>query len=108
MSYKFKQTTINPHFPNVFDVEPNEVLENAAQLKLIDVRETDEYTGELGHAADAELIVLNTIPEKINSLPKNETIVFICRSRADGSHARIGALLLLNFQADPNRNYSGR
>jgi rhodanese-related sulfurtransferase len=92
MSYKFKQTTANPHFPNVTDVEPAEVLENSAQFKLIDVRETDEYIGELGHVNNAELIVLNTIPEKIDSLPKNETIIFICRSGGRSAQATAFAL----------------
>lgn len=92
MSYKFKQTHTNPNFPNVTDVNPTEVLENASQLKLIDVRETDEYIGELGHAKSAELIVLGTIPEKINTLPKNETIVFICRSGGRSSQAAAFAI----------------
>jgi rhodanese-related sulfurtransferase len=92
MSYKFKQTTTNPHFPNVTDVEPAEVLESSAQLKLIDVREADEYVGELGHAAAAELIVLNTIPEKIDSLSKNVSIVFICRSGGRSAQATAFAI----------------
>jgi rhodanese-related sulfurtransferase len=87
MSYKFKQISKNPHFPHVFDVEPLEVLENTDQLKLIDVREIDEYSGELGHASSTELIVLNTIPDKIDSLPKNKTIVFICRSGGRSAQA---------------------
>ncbi len=92
MSYKFKQTQMNPNFPNVTDVEPLEVLENALQLKLIDVRETDEYVGELGHAQGAELIILGTIPQKVESLPKNETIVFICRSGGRSAQAAAFAI----------------
>ncbi len=87
MSYKFKQTTGNPHFPEVMDVEPTEVLENATALKLIDVREADEFIGELGHVDTSELIILNTIPEKINSLPKDQTIIFICRSGGRSAQA---------------------
>jgi rhodanese-related sulfurtransferase len=92
MSYKFKQTMINPNFPNVIDVAPNDVLENATALKLIDVRETSEYVGELGHIENSELIVLNTIPEKIDSLPKDQTIVFICRSGGRSAQATAFAI----------------
>ena len=69
------------------DVTPQEVLENTAQLKLVDVREISEYTGELGHAPHAELMVLSTIPEKIKTLPQDKTIVFICRSGGRSAQA---------------------
>ena len=87
MQYQFKNKNPNPNFSQIDDVSPQEVLEAAQKLKLIDVREVSEYTGELGHAAGAELIVLSTLPEKIKSLPKDQTIVFICRSGGRSSQA---------------------
>ncbi len=87
MSYEFKNKTPNPHFPNVEDVYPQEVIEASAQLKLVDVREVAEYTGELGHAAGTELLVLSTLPDKIQTLPKDKTIVFICRSGGRSAQA---------------------
>ena len=92
MSYKFKHTSPNPHFNEVTDVYPQEVLENKESLKLIDVRETAEFNGELGHAPMAELVVLNSIPAEIDQLPKNQTIVFICRSGVRSSQAAAFAL----------------
>lgn len=80
MTYHFKQTTPNSQFPQVYDVEPQEVLENSTALVLIDVRRPEEFTGELGHVKDSALIVLDTIPEKISTLPKDKSIVFVCRS----------------------------
>ena len=87
MSYEFKNKSVNPHFADVTDVPPQEVLEASTQLKLIDVREVAEYTGELGHVAGSELIVLSTLPEKIKDLPKDKTIVFICRSGGRSAQA---------------------
>ena len=87
MSYEFKNKTNNTGFAGVTDVTPQEVLENTVELKLIDVREVDEYTGELGHAPQAELIVLSTIPEKIKTLSKDKPIVFICRSGGRSAQA---------------------
>ncbi len=92
MSYKFKHTSPNPHFAEVKDVYPQEVLENKVNLKLIDVREAVEFSGELGHAPTAELVVLNTIPAEIERLPKDQTIVFICRSGGRSSQAAAFAL----------------
>ena len=70
----------NPDFPNVEDVSPEDVLANKDQLCLIDVRRPDEYTGELGHIPGAKLIVLDTLPDHLEELPTDQTVVFICRS----------------------------
>ncbi len=87
MSYDFKNKQTNPYFPEVTDVQPQEVKENAASLVLIDVREEAEFVGELGHIHGAKLIVLSTIPEQVKSLPKDQTIVFVCRSGGRSAQA---------------------
>ncbi len=87
MSYVFKNKQANPHFPDVFDVTPQEVLENSKSLTLIDVREVPEFTGELGHVAGSQLVVLSSIPEKLKTLPTEKSVVFICRSGGRSSQA---------------------
>ncbi|MFN7905968.1 MAG: rhodanese-like domain-containing protein [Pseudobdellovibrionaceae bacterium] len=84
---KFKTKKQNPHFENVMDVHPEEVSETAATLQIIDVRQPDEYTGELGHINDSELLVLDTLPEKLNRLSKSKTVVFVCRSGGRSARA---------------------
>ena len=82
-----------PHLPKVF---------------LVDVRRPDEFTGELGHIAGAKLSTLG--PELIDylqTLDKNQEIVFVCRSggrsgqvaysrlcRASALHSRVSRLCL--------------
>lgn len=80
MAYTFKNKTPNPYFQDVFDVAPQEVLDNAKDLTLIDVREVPEFTSELGHVAGSKLMVLSTIPENLKSIPTEKPVVFICRS----------------------------
>jgi sulfur dioxygenase len=48
---------------------------------LVDVREEDEYRGELGHIASAQLIPLKELPERTAELAnaKSSNIVTICR-----------------------------
>jgi len=89
---EFTSQSGNPNFPTVKDVDPKEVLKLANQVKLVDVRRSDEYTGELGHAAGAELITLDTLPAKISTLPKDKPIVFICRSGGRSAQATAFAL----------------
>lgn len=86
---KFASGQPNPDFPGVSDIQPDELSQHLNQVHLIDVREPSEFTGELGHIPGAKLLVLSTLPDKIETLPKDETIVFICRS--GGRSARAAA-----------------
>ena len=77
---EFRDPRPNPDHPGVQDVEPKEVWEQRENALLVDVRRPDEYDGELGHIAGARLMVLDTLPERLEELPKDRTIVFVCRS----------------------------
>jgi rhodanese-related sulfurtransferase len=90
----FESKTGNPHYEDVYDIEPQELQKKVNEVKLIDVRQPDEFVGELGHIAMAELMVLDTLPEKLKDIPKDQTVVFICRS--GGRSARAAAFALMN------------
>ena len=89
---QFKSATQNPENPEVKDVEVMELSKMANAVHLIDVRRPEEFTGELGHIAGAQLMVLDTLPERIRELPKDEPIVFVCRSGARSGRATAFAL----------------
>lgn len=89
----FDSKTKNPHYEDVYDIEPQELQKKMTQVKLIDVRQADEYSGELGHIAAAELMVLDTLPDRLASIPKDQTVVFICRSGARSARATAFALM---------------
>ncbi len=76
----FESKIVNSSYPGVTDVTPQEVLDKKEDLHLVDVRRPDEWEGELGHVAGSELLTLDFLPQKITELPKDKTIVFICRS----------------------------
>lgn len=88
----FSSAETNPDLDIVQDVSPDEVSAKRAGVKLIDVRSSEEYFGELGHIAGAELIPLETLVDRLDQLPKDQTIVFICRSgRRSASAAALAA-----------------
>ena len=91
MASPFQKNQKNPDVPGVEDVDPKELWEQKAILKekltLIDVRRPDEYTGELGHVPGATLLTLDFLPQQINELPKENPLVFICRSGARSARA---------------------
>lgn len=90
--FTFKSKVSNPDFPSVADISPQDVHDFSDKVKLIDVRRPDEWDGELSHIPSAELITLDTLPNRIQELPKNEIIVFICRSGNRSAHAAAFAL----------------
>ncbi|WP_413558875.1 rhodanese-like domain-containing protein [Bdellovibrio sp. HCB209] len=85
--YEFSTKTENPNYDGVCDIAPAELHQNMSNIKMIDVRQPDEYTGELGHVPGSELLVLDTLPDHLENLPKDQTIVFICRSGARSARA---------------------
>jgi hydroxyacylglutathione hydrolase len=76
----------------VQDIEPADVWSHRKQLAIIDVRRPDEFTGELGHIENAELMVLDTLPQRFEEIPRDKTVVFVCRSGARSGHAAQFAL----------------
>lgn len=91
---KFKNLLENPAYPGVFDISPEELNGLRGQIRIIDVRQSEEFTGELGHIPEAELIELQTIPQRVSELSKSEQIVMVCRS--GGRSAQATAYLLQN------------
>lgn len=59
---------------------------------VIDVREPDEFLGELGHLPGAELVPLSTLAARAESLPRDRPILTVCRS---GGRSGKAAMLLL-------------
>ncbi|MFN7454889.1 MAG: rhodanese-like domain-containing protein [Pseudobdellovibrionaceae bacterium] len=77
----------NFSYEGVQDVDPTEVFEKLSNLVLVDVRQPEEFSGELGHVPGSKLIVLDTLPEKASEIPKDQTVVLICRSGARSARA---------------------
>ncbi len=88
----FTSKTENPQFPDVWDLDPKEIQSNTSKLTLIDVRRPDEFVGELGHIPGATLVTLDQLPERIDTLPKDKTIIFVCRSGGRSAQATSFAL----------------
>ncbi|UXR64137.1 rhodanese-like domain-containing protein [Bdellovibrio bacteriovorus] len=90
----FESKTENPHYEGVYDIGPAELLNKKNDVVMIDVRQPEEYVGELGHVEGSSLMVLDTLPEQLGTLPKDKTVVFICRS--GGRSAKATAFAKMN------------
>lgn len=56
------------------------VIERERGATVIDVREVDEYID--AHVPGVRLVPLGTVPDALDSLPRDETLYVICRSGA--------------------------
>jgi rhodanese-related sulfurtransferase len=84
---QFSTQKTNSDVPGVNDIDPKEVLEKKSQLVIIDVRRPDEFVGELGHISGALHLVLDSLPQRIDEVPKDKTVVFVCLSGGRSARA---------------------
>jgi sulfur dioxygenase len=71
------------------ELDPEWLSRHAAAVHVIDVREPDEYRGELGHLPGAELVPLGALPAASHSLPRERPIVLVCRSGGRSGRAAV-------------------
>ena len=69
------------------DVTPADVAAHRDRVRLIDVREPHEYSGELGHIAGAELVPLATVIDRSADWDSAQELVLVCRSGARSGRA---------------------
>lgn len=73
------------------DISPLGALHHLGDLRLVDVREPDEYVGPLGHIPGAELVPVSTVTTVAADWDRVAPLLLICRSGARS--ARAGAAL---------------
>lgn len=76
------------------ETSPDRVFEAGRAARIVDVRQPDEYVGELGHIDGAELVPLATLGNAAVDWDKSATIVVVCRS---GGRSAAGAQQLVKL-----------
>lgn len=72
------------------EIHCQKVLEtkDSGEFILIDVRQPDEFTGELGHVPGSRLVTLGPeLEAELNSLDPEDSYIFICRSGGRSANA---------------------
>lgn len=65
---------------NVPEVEPAFAHEGIGALRVVDVREKDEFVGPLGHIPGAELVPLGIVENEAQKWDPQQPLVVVCRS----------------------------
>jgi sulfur dioxygenase len=63
--------------------------QNTEELALIDVREQDEFRGELGHIPGSMLVPMSTVAVAARDWPRDKPVVLICRSGGRSAKAAL-------------------
>lgn len=81
-------------------------LGSAAPLLLLDVREPEEFTGELGHISGSRLIPLKELPARVGEIEadKEKDMVVICRA---GVRSTTAAAILTGLGFEHVSNLKG-
>lgn len=66
------------NLPNTVDVATVRALQGRPDVVLFDVREPYEY--QAGHIPGVKLIPMNDVPNRINEIPRDKTVILTCRS----------------------------
>jgi rhodanese-related sulfurtransferase len=69
------------------DIPPSQLDTLGPEVRRIDVREPDEYTGPLGHLPGSELVPMGTLEAASASWPREVPLLLICRSGARSARA---------------------
>ncbi len=78
------------------NITPSQLTTLVPRPRIIDVREADEFVGELGHLPGAELVPLATLLAAARAWDKKERLVLTCRSGARSAKAA-SVLVALGF-----------
>ncbi len=90
------------HMETITTAELRELLEHDYKGLLIDVREPDEHA--IAHIEGARLIPLQTLPDRIEELPKDREILIHCKS---GRRSAKAVELLLDHGFSRVKNVTG-
>ena len=76
-------------FSGVWEIELMVLLEHAARLQIVDVREAPEFIDRLGHLPDAKLVPLSQLMGRLDELDRERPVVAVCRSGVRSAQASV-------------------
>ena len=74
-------------FGGIWEIQPHALEEVADKVRIVDVREADEYSGVLGHMPGATLIPLGELNQRCGEISRERPVVAVCRSGARSAQA---------------------
>lgn len=76
-------------FAGLWEIDPRWLEEHLDAVRVLDVREPDEFEGPLGHIPGAQLIPLGTLSARIAEIATDKPVVTVCRSGGRSAQATV-------------------
>ncbi len=76
-------------FAGIWELQPDWLEEHRNAVRVLDVREPEEYDGPLGHIRGAVLVPLGELGKRAQDLPKDRPIVAVCRAGGRSAQATV-------------------
>ena len=74
-------------FNGIWEIQPQFLEDLGNQVQIIDVRESSEYSGALGHIRGARLIPLGELGRRFREINLDQPVATVCRSGARSAQA---------------------
>lgn len=74
-------------FGGIWEIQPHWLEEHLHEVQVIDVRESYEFNGDLGHIAGARLIPLGELADRSGELSSDLPVVVVCRAGGRSAQA---------------------
>ncbi len=76
-------------FAGIWEMDPQWLEEHPQAVTVLDVRESDEFDGPLGHIDGAILIPLGTLAARVDEVPRERPVVTVCRAGGRSAQATV-------------------
>jgi rhodanese-related sulfurtransferase len=76
-------------FAGIWELQPDWLEDHVDQVQVLDVRESEEFEGPLGHIENAILVPLGELTKRLEELGKARPIVAVCRAGGRSAHATV-------------------
>jgi glyoxylase-like metal-dependent hydrolase (beta-lactamase superfamily II)/rhodanese-related sulfurtransferase len=79
---------VRQSYAGLLEIDPEWVAEHLGEVHVLDVRQREELD-ELGHIADAQLILLNNLEDRLAEIPKDKPVIAVCHAGMRSGQATV-------------------
>jgi sulfur dioxygenase len=76
-------------FAGLWEIEPQALEDAGPEVQIVDVRESAEFAGSLGHILGARLMPLAELQSRLDELDHARPVVTVCRSGTRSAQAAV-------------------
>ncbi len=85
----YKRQPLAFTFAGLWEIDPQWLEEHLAEVRVLDVREPEEFDGPLGHLPGAQPVPLGELAQRVAEIPPDLPVVTVCRAGARSAQAAV-------------------